>query len=437
MTAVWTIEQYCQSHFLRKLNLTSTHPFCSEAAPQPYDLPDVPPQGPLQHFDHLETLADVAQVLFFAHVAPVLAFAQLWARLLAAAVAPFGTALLLLYDRLVDPPPPREAHLKRAARPRGISPLCLSTVASSTIIFVDALYRQEYGAKYVSYLLILSSALALRTAHRHRLPVVTAITVALLVVAAWLDYDAREGTFLMGAPREACSVAEGLYYDRSSSRAASIVGHWPEAYRRYSFEAGATPWMPSGDARTGLPYFLNYVPQPPYTRVWLPVDGGDEAVALDVMFPPATGHDTTRPLYLVLHGLSGGSLEDYVEDFVWRRTAEGSTVAVMVARGLMDLPVRGWRGFHGARWTDAHEAAVALRRAMEDGQMLAGVGYSMGGVILGNYVVRSGAQCQLDAAGSPCWCKLCARCCWWASGGSGTAASWGRTGSRRCSRRAT
>ena len=44
---------------------------------------------------------------------------------------------------------------------------------------------------------------------------------------------------------------------------------------------------------------------------------------------------------MVLHGLNGGSHEEYVRDLAIRRTAEGSTVVVMVARGLMDLPIRG------------------------------------------------------------------------------------------------
>ena len=70
---------------------------------------------------------------------------------------------------------------------------------------------------------------------------------------------------------------------------------------------------------------------------------------------------------------------NFGEDFIWRRThQEGSTVVVMVARGLMDLPVRGWNVFHGARWTDVAQAAASLRQALAPNQILAGVGYSMG-----------------------------------------------------------
>jgi predicted alpha/beta-fold hydrolase len=169
--------------------------------------------------------------------------------------------------------------------------------------------------------------------------------------------------------------------------------------------------MPTGDSRTGLPFLLHSVPSPNWVRLWLPVpddDGhGEEVVALDVSFPDGDGgHDDSKPLYLVLHGLSGGSQEEYIKDFALRRNSEGSTVVVMVARGLMDLPVRGWNLFHGARYRDVHAAATALRSALSGGtaadgrsrQVLAGVGFSMGGIVLSNYVSRLGPDCALDVA---------------------------------------
>ena len=133
--------------------------------------------------------------------------------------------------------------------------------------------------------------------------------------------------------------------------------------------------MHTGDARTGLPFFFNRVPTTKFTRVFLPVQGG-EVLALDIAFP-ASGHDPTKPMYMVLHGINGGSKEDYTKDLVWRRTKANSTVVVMISRGLMDTPLRGFNIFHGARWSDAHETAQALRTAMDPGQILAGVGYSM------------------------------------------------------------
>ena len=57
-----------------------------------------------------------------------------------------------------------------------------------------------------------------------------------------------------------------------------------------------------------------------------------------------------------------------------------------------------WNIFHGARTSDAHSAALALRRALGGDRVLIGVGYSMGGIIMNNYVASYGSACVLDAA---------------------------------------
>ena len=56
-----------------------------------------------------------------------------------------------------------------------------------------------------------------------------------------------------------------------------------------------------------------------------------------------------------------------------------------------------WNVFHGARILDVETSAKAVSKATSPGQMLAGVGYSMGAIIISNYVARSGANCYLDA----------------------------------------
>jgi len=243
------------------------------------------------------------------------------------------------------------------------------------------------------------------------------------------------------ADSELATISEGLYYDDFNSFASRVANNWPQHKRRYDFFSAtdstdessssssklATPWMPTGDARTGLPFLMNKVKSPEWLRVWLPTSSDGEVVALDIAFPPAIGgdvrndgirgarfrHDKTKPVYLVLHGLNGGSAEEYVKDFAHRRLEEGSTVVVMVARGLMDLPIRGWNIFHGARTSDVGDAAAAVRAALErlvssssgrsrasadQRQLLVGVGYSMGAIVLANYAARSGKDCQLDMA---------------------------------------
>jgi hypothetical protein len=55
--------------------------------------------------------------------------------------------------------------------------------------------------------------------------------------------------------------------------------------------------------------------------------------------------------------------------------------------------------FHGARLIDAHSTALTLKqRVIEPNQMLVGVGYSLGAIVLNNYVASYGKDTALDAA---------------------------------------
>ncbi|KAL7466666.1 hypothetical protein ACHAXS_006969 [Conticribra weissflogii] len=219
------------------------------------------------------------------------------------------------------------------------------------------------------------------------------------------------------------TIEEGLYFASWSDLASSIVSYWPESSRTYTVGSGATPYLVNGDQRTGIPFLIHKVEEQEYVRAWVtnPYDG--EILALDIAFPYSEleideirevrkkrnfVHDSDKPVYLVLHGLNGGSHEEYVKDFVKRRRNEGSTVVVLIARGMMDTYItNGWNVFHGARTGDVDIAARALKRGLDSlakakqkpqRQMLGGVGYSMGAIILSNYVARSGKNCALDAA---------------------------------------
>jgi len=134
-------------------------------------------------------------------------------------------------------------------------------------------------------------------------------------------------------------IGEGLYFNPANDFVLSLVKNWPEHYRVYNKATGATRWMLTGDSRTGFPFLLNHVPNLDWNRVFLKTFD-EEYVALDIVFPP-DGHDSTKPVYLLFHGLNGGSNEEYIKDISQRRITDGSTVVVMVARGLMSLPVKG------------------------------------------------------------------------------------------------
>jgi hypothetical protein len=386
MTA-WTIEAYCEAQqpcdllslssstraFISSLNLPTIHPFCAENAPRPYAIPGIPEQGPLINHDYLESVWDIAVTLIAMSAPAVLAMAELWLRLFASLLAPLGIALLIRDDL---------SRHNNAHTTWFLSVACLLTVASSVVLLTDTLYVLEFGPSYGASLLVLSTTLALRTCTRHGLVGTSVGVIFLLLWTVLLSIDSESPGITLsfgGKPDDMATIPEGLYYDASNPHISAMVDRWPVSDRTYTPETGATRWMTTGDARTGLSFLLHrVVEQQPtsWTRVWLPLSDG-EVVALDMRFPE-TGHDAQKPVYMILHGLNGGSHEPYVRDFSLRRTQEGSTVIVMIARGLMDLPVRGWDMFHGGRWLDAHEAAQAVRKGLGNHQVLAGVGYSMG-----------------------------------------------------------
>jgi predicted alpha/beta-fold hydrolase len=131
-----------------------------------------------------------------------------------------------------------------------------------------------------------------------------------------------------------------------------------------------------------------------------------EVLALDIVFP-ATGHDTTRPVFVLFTGLVGGSDSKYVKDLGWRGRETGSTIITVVHRGHMDLPLRYGETFHTARLDDRHHVGTTIRdtllnMAQSQGSKspppLVAVGYSAGASMLATYLVRYGKDAAVDAA---------------------------------------
>lgn len=432
---MWSLDEYCQKELLRQrhedwsslaassrtflesLGLPTVHPFCEATKLDDFLVEGVPPMGPLLHEDYHHHFGDVIVTHLYRVLPALLAMGELWVRLFASAIAPIGI-LFLLYREIV----PGNSKQMSAKNQDGkgtsmifshdswLSSTVILTVASSIVLLTDTLYNLEYGPLYGLAFFMTSSTLALRACQRHQLSKTLLVLFLLKLLTGYLIYNpnisnsnnGKKSKVTFGDPIDAVDkskVQEGLYYQTKNDRIQNIVDAWPERTRTYSKVLGATPWMPTGDSRTGLPFILNKIKKAPtYHRLWLETHD-HEYIALDVALPTnGQGHSTEKPLYLVLHGLNGGSQEEYVMEFTHRRTAEGSTVVIMVARGLMDLPLKGWNMFHGARVDDAHSAATALQKVCGEEQLLAGVGYSMGAIILSNYVARSGDNCALDAA---------------------------------------
>mmetsp|Transcript_24122 Transcript_24122/g.75671 ORF Transcript_24122/g.75671 Transcript_24122/m.75671 type:complete len:500 (-) Transcript_24122:114-1613(-) len=236
------------------------------------------------------------------------------------------------------------------------------------------------------------------------MPLAYALPLALCLAAWLLQYDfqlqrklgrydrVRPGTYFKGTPRNIHIASQ-----------VPCMGSGRAAYR-------PTPWLWNGDLSTLFPFMFYSSAPAPYVRRWVrvpPSEGpsapatghgsGEYAVALDVCLPPG-GHDPSRPCLIITHGLNGGSDEPYVLDCVHAAVERGWTACVMIARGLMGTPVGGDAAFTGARTSDIETVAGVLAAALGPDTPLMGVGYSMGAIIMNNYVCKAGAGCPLWGA---------------------------------------
>jgi len=253
-------------------------------------------------------------------------------------------------------------------------------IVLSWIVLTDDGYVLEFGRSYGSVVMLMTIWM-IRPFHRtkHMLLMLSVLCMCQIFISPWNCEDTEQYT-----------PEPGLYYN--SKKLGHLVDSWKTTLPEYS----STLWLLSGDARTGVPYAMNYVDHTPtFHRVWLPTDD-DEYLGLDISFPDA-GHDWTKPIYLLLSGLNGQS--GYLLDFTRSRNRHGSTVILLVARGLDDTPIQGFTFFHGVRTSDAHAATKILReRVKQPDQILAGVGYSLGAIVLNHYVSSAGDDVALDVS---------------------------------------
>jgi len=407
------VPSYCQTNeaqweslhssalsFIEALDLPKVHPRCIEGFFSSEKIP-IPDHEMHPDFFYENSMGFLSRaVTLFYQVSPALmAMGELWLRLFSCIIAPLvGTYLIAKEIRPTSNDSKNKESDWRHDRRQAI--LLVLGLTASAVLFTDTMYVQAYGRTNGGISLCTLIILSLRRSSKlssYKKRFRFALMAILSITGFLFLRSERGGSSISDHPGiDVASIEEGLYYSKDNPFMARVAELWPEENRSYNKE-NASP-LPTGDSRTGIPFLVNSSPHQTYQRLWVQSQHDDESVAIDIAFPPDGVHSSTKPVYLVLHGLNGGSHEEYVREFVVRRVSEGHTCVVMIARGLMDTPVFGFNVFHGARITDVDDSAKAIRKGIETNQMLAGVGYSMGAIILSNYVARSGLKCHLDSA---------------------------------------
>eukprot|EP00246_Nothoceros_aenigmaticus_P001554 TRINITY_DN12047_c0_g1_i1.p1 TRINITY_DN12047_c0_g1~~TRINITY_DN12047_c0_g1_i1.p1 ORF type:complete len:404 (+),score=36.01 TRINITY_DN12047_c0_g1_i1:256-1467(+) len=166
------------------------------------------------------------------------------------------------------------------------------------------------------------------------------------------------------------------------------------------------PFIKNRHVETIFAALFRSLPSVKYRREYLRMgDGG--TVALDW---PISGEDSeiwktelreSAPVAVLLPGLTGGSGDSYVRHMILRLRLRGWRPAVFNSRGCGDSPVTSPQ-FYSASYTEDLRQVVLHVRARFPTSKLYGIGWSLGGNILINYLGQEGQQCVLSGAVSLC-----------------------------------
>ncbi|KAI4223171.1 MAG: hypothetical protein L6R36_005612 [Xanthoria steineri] len=109
------------------------------------------------------------------------------------------------------------------------------------------------------------------------------------------------------------------------------------------------------------------------------------------------GKDDDRPMLVMLHGLSGGSHEVYLRHVLDPLFKDGWEACVVNARGCARSKITSDFLFNARATWDIRQVVKWLREIFPR-RPLFGIGFSLGGNILVNYLGEEGCHCLLQAA---------------------------------------
>lgn len=360
--------------FLDVLGLSKLHPFCLSSSTMSItsSISLAPQDQNVNDLISLESKAEVSIVesmkTLYWQVAPaLLAMGELWLRLFAFLVAPLCICYFLSIEIY---------NIQNSSRKVGTYEKMagLFGLASAAVFLTDTLYVLEYGRSYGAMLFGLMLILSHRSFGRIQSDYYTNATTegkkktpkkalrsplayrfAAMNIIFWTtlcilsshpsisekNYDFNLFRYLIqmhlnvgphtknwardrgydignGMGLDLPTIEPGFYYNPENPLMNSIAQHWPEQNRRYELSEGgnATPWLVTGDSRTGIPFLIHKIPPlKGGVRVWVPSekDIGD-ANAMDIFFPEDGIYRHDYPVYLVLHGLNGGEANLFIYD---------------------------------------------------------------------------------------------------------------------------
>ncbi|XP_066268373.1 phospholipase ABHD3-like isoform X2 [Branchiostoma lanceolatum] len=137
---------------------------------------------------------------------------------------------------------------------------------------------------------------------------------------------------------------------------------------------------------------------PPYRREILDMPDGGE-LHLDWLEHHSNIHhdNRTRPIIIILPGMSGHSGSHYVINLAKAASKKGYRSAVYNHRGSNGVKLKNNRYYCAADTTDLQHVVAHIRSFYPEAPLMA-VGASLGGMIIFNYLAKFGKDCGLVAA---------------------------------------
>lgn len=130
-------------------------------------------------------------------------------------------------------------------------------------------------------------------------------------------------------------------------------------------------------------FFSGSYSQLKFTRELFAISDGGQAA---VDWTPGTEKlPSTAPVFLLLHGMNGGSNEGYSRWIMLNAVAKGYRAGVLISRGCCGLRLTTWR-LYNAGWTeDLREVSKTLKQRYPESRFFV-AGVSLGGNILAKYL---------------------------------------------------
>lgn len=156
-----------------------------------------------------------------------------------------------------------------------------------------------------------------------------------------------------------------------------------------------TPWLFNGHLMTVFGVVFRLLPEIVFERILLPVDDIGGTIALDWHTRPRAG----QPILIVLHGLTGGSDNEYVRWMVLSAHKQLDISCVVVhARGCGRSQLTSPRSFCAANTSDLRSSVNYIRALVGPETPIFAVGYSLGAGILTKFLGEESTGCELNGA---------------------------------------